>query len=105
MTWGPPAGSPFAGQSASAASQKAGLPFAGIPQELVDRVTKLLDSEPEHPEPDVAFSQTDYDRRPFTLRRFLANHKVGMSVAFALVVVETLTMLAGPLLTEKGIDD
>jgi ATP-binding cassette subfamily B protein len=105
MSWGPPAGSPFAGQTATSASQSAGLPFAGIPPEVVAKVKKLLDSEPEHPEPEVEFTQTGYDRRPFTLRRFLSRHRWGMGIAFALVVVETLTMLAGPLLTEKGIDD
>ena len=104
MAWGGPAGSPMAGQSAVAASNAAGLPFAGIPSELADKVEKLLDSEPEHPEPEVEFSQVVTDKRPFTLRRFLARHRAGMAVALGLVVVETISLQAGPLLTQVGID-
>ena len=104
MGWGGPAGSPMAGQSAVAASNAAGLPFAGIPSELADKVEKLLDDEPEHPEPEVDFSQVVTDRRPFTLRRFLARHRAAMAVALFLVVVETIALQAGPLLTQVGID-
>lgn len=104
MSFGPPAGSPFSGPSASQTSAAAGLPFAGMPSELAERATKILDSEPEHPEPDIAFSQTGYDREPFTLRRFLGPHRRGLAGAIALVVLETLAMQAGPLLTQIGLD-
>ena len=104
MSFGPPAGSPFAGPSAAATSAAAGLPFAGMPSELADKAQEILDGEPEHPEPDVAFSQHEYDRRPFSLRRFLESHRLGLLGAFALVVVETLALQAGPLLTQIGLD-
>lgn len=104
-SWGPPAGSPFAGQSATAASQSAGLPFAGIPSELLERVQAISAEEPEHPEPVVDFRQAGWDRRPFTLRTFIRPHLGGLLVALVLVVVETLALLAGPVLTEIGIDE
>lgn len=102
---GPPAGSPMAGPGGAATSAAAGLPFAGIPEELRERAEEILDTEPEHPAPEVAFSQVVADRRPFTLRRFLGSHRRALLVAVGLVVVETLALQAGPLLTEIGIDD
>jgi ATP-binding cassette, subfamily B, bacterial len=33
-----------------------GLPFAGIPSELLAGVQRTLDREPAHPEPDVSFT-------------------------------------------------
>ena len=104
MSFGPPAGSPFAGPSAAQTSAAAGLPFAGMPTELAHKAQRILDSEPAHPDPEVTFRQGDYDRRPFTLRRFLAPHRTGLAGAFALVVVETLALQAGPLLTQIGLD-
>ncbi len=104
MTFGPPAGSPFSGPSASQSSARAGLPFAGMPSELAGRAERILAEEPEHPTPDVAFSQHDYDREPFTLRRFLDPHRRALAVAVALVVIETVAFQAGPLLFQIGLD-
>lgn len=105
MGWGPPAGSPFAGGSAVAQSAAAGLPFAGIPSELADKVSDLLDQEPDHPLEPVDFDPVHRDDQPpFTLRRFLGAHRVAMTWALVLVVIETLAMQAGPLLTQQGID-
>ena len=104
MSFGPPPGSPFSGPSATQTSAAAGLPFAGMPTELVPKAKPILESEPDHSEPDIEFSQSDYDRRPFTLRRFLAPHRLGLLGAVALVVVETLALQAGPLLTQIGLD-
>jgi ATP-binding cassette subfamily B protein len=104
MTMGPPAGSPFSGPSGVQSSQSAGLPFAGIPPELAARATEILESEPTHPEPVVEFSQSRWDRRPFTLRSFLRPHLGALLLALALVVVETVAGLAGPVLTKVGID-
>jgi ATP-binding cassette, subfamily B, bacterial len=105
MTMGPPAGSPFAGPSGPASSQASGLPFAGIPSELADRARRILDEEPEHPEPEVDYDAARWDRRPFTLRTFLRPHARSLAAALGLVVVETVAGLAGPVLTQKGIDD
>jgi ATP-binding cassette subfamily B protein len=95
----------MAGPSGAATSAAAGLPFAGIPSELAERAEAILEREPEHPDPQIEFSQVVADRRPFTLRTFLGGHRRALAVAFGLVVVETLTLQAGPLLTEAGIDD
>lgn len=105
MGWGPPAGSPFAGGGANATNAAAGLPFAGIPSELRERVERELAHEPEHPEPDVAFSQVDPHREPFTLRSFLRPHRGALAVAVALVVLETATLTAGPFITRLAIDE
>jgi ATP-binding cassette subfamily B protein len=85
-------------------SAAAGLPFAGIPSELARQVERILESEPEHPEPEVAYSPVMPDRHPFTLRRFLRPHRRSLGVAGLLVVIETLANQAGPLLTKVGID-
>jgi len=107
MGWGggPPAGSPMAGGNAASVSAAAGLPFAGIPSELAARVESILEHEPEHVDHDVPFHQVRYDRRPFTLRRFLRPHRLALVGAFVVVVIETLAMQAGPLLTQRGIDE
>lgn len=104
MSFGPPAGSPFAGPSSTATSARAGLPFAGVPSELAELAEKILKEEPDHVTPDVPFSQSDYQRDPFTLRSFLKPHRFGLIGAILLVVVETAALQAGPLLTQIGID-
>ncbi len=101
---GPPAGSPFGGQTATASSAAAGLPFAGVPTELVDRVEDILATEPDHPAPDIHFTQIEHDEAPFTLRRFLNTRRAALLGAFALVGIETLAAQAGPLLTQRAID-
>jgi ATP-binding cassette subfamily B protein len=105
MTMGPPAGSPFAGPASTTSNAASGLPFAGIPSELAERAQAILDTEPDHPEPAVDYDPAVWDRRPFTLRTFLRPHARALSIALILVVVETLAGLAGPILTQKGIDD
>jgi ATP-binding cassette subfamily B protein len=103
MAWGGASGG-FGGPSAVSSSAAAGLPFAGVPPELADRVEAILETEPEHPRAHVPFTQVEEKTAPFTLRRFLATRKPAMAGAFALVLVETLTMQAGPLLTQRAID-
>jgi ATP-binding cassette subfamily B protein len=104
MMGGPPAGSPFGGPSSSASNAAAGLPFAGVPEELRERAEAILATEPEHPAPDVAFDQVARDQRRFTLRRLIAPRAGSVAVAVLLVVVETVTSLVGPLLFAIGID-
>jgi ATP-binding cassette, subfamily B, bacterial len=103
MAWGG-AGGGF-GPGGAQTSAAAGLPFAGVPEELRARAEAILEREPEHPEPTARFNPRTPDERPFTLRRFLAAHRLGLALATALVVVEALTLQAGPLLTQRGIDD
>jgi ATP-binding cassette subfamily B protein len=92
------------GGSAVGQSAAAGLPFAGVPHELADKVEAVLDAEPEHPEPDVHFDHRGSGDPSLTLRSFLAPHRRGLLSAFLLVVLETLTLQSGPLLTQIGID-
>lgn len=104
MAWGGGGGGGFGGGFAGGGAAS-GLPFAGIPPELQSRVDGLLEQEPEHPAAEhVEFSHVDFDRRPFTLRRFLRPHRRALVGALGLVVVETVAMQAGPLLTQIGID-
>ncbi|MCP4222119.1 MAG: ABC transporter ATP-binding protein, partial [Actinomycetia bacterium] len=104
MSFGPPAGSPFSGPSASQTSAAAGLPFAGMPSELAERAEEILATEPDHPVPDIDFEQRPDDDARFTLRSFLGPHRRGLLVAVGLVVVETIAFQAGPLLIQIGLD-
>ena len=94
----------FTGPTSVQANAQAGLPFAEVPEELRSRIEEVLRHEPEHPEPVVAFSHHDWDRRPFGLRTFLAPHAGGLLMALLLVVVEAGLQHLGPLLTQIGID-
>jgi ATP-binding cassette subfamily B protein len=86
------------------ASAAAGLPFAGVPSELRERAEAILATEPVHPPSTVRFEAVTVDRQPFTLRRFLGGHRWGLAIAFVLVVLETVALQAGGLLTQRGID-
>lgn len=102
MGFGP--GSFGGGPSSVQANAAAGLPYAGVPGKLGKKVDEVLAREPEHPEPDVHFDRANWDRRPFTLRTFLRPHATGLFGALMLVIVETIALQAGPLLTRIGID-
>ncbi len=97
-TWG-------GGPSSVQANAAAGLPFAGVPGPLQDAVEKVLETEPEYPEPVIMFDRANYDRRPFTLRTFLRPELRSLGGVFVLVLLETIFLQAGPLLTEIGIDN
>ncbi len=103
MSFGPPVG--FGGANSVTASRDAGLPHAGVPGHLQDRVDAVLKSEPDHPDPNVTFAHRHPDEAPFTLRSFLWPHRWRISGALLLVVLESLALQAGPLLTQIGIDD
>ncbi|MEZ5375704.1 MAG: ABC transporter ATP-binding protein [Acidimicrobiales bacterium] len=104
MSFGPPAGSPFSGPSASQTAARNGLPFAGVPSELAERAKAILDTEPEHPKANVTFVQAGAETQPFTLRSFLAPNRNKLVFVGLLVIIETLSLQAGPLLTQRGID-
>ncbi|MEJ7582733.1 MAG: ABC transporter ATP-binding protein [Acidimicrobiales bacterium] len=97
------AGGGFGGPFGRPGAQ-AGLPFAGIPPELEEGVDRVLARERPVAVDAPEFSQTGWDRRPLTLRRFLAPHWKAMVGALVLVGLETAAMQAGPLLTQIGID-
>jgi ATP-binding cassette subfamily B protein len=93
------------GPGGAQTSAAAGLPFAGVPEELRARAEAILEREPEHLEPKERFEPRATDERPFTLRRFLSAHRMGLALAITLVLIETLALQVGPLLTQRGIDD
>jgi ATP-binding cassette subfamily B protein len=93
-----------AGSSAASRSNGDGGPFAGIPPELEEPVTKLLRGEPEHARPTAVFTARNADRRPLTLRRILASRwRLGVT-ALALLALESAGYQTGPYLTQIGID-
>ena len=92
------------GPSSSQANTAAGLPFSGIPTEMADRARELLEAEPEHPEPAVEFSHKQPKVRSLTMRGFLAPYKPQLVLACLLVILETLALQSGPLLTQIGVD-
>src|SRR4051812_23416973 len=85
-------------------AQAAGLPFAGIPSELRDAADRILETEPDHPEPDVAFTHLTGRSPRLTLTRLLAPRRAQLAVLVVLVAAETLSLLAGPALAQLGID-
>ena len=97
--FGPPAGSPFAGPGAT------GLPFAGVPEELQERVEAILDREPDHDVAEVEFSQSTWDRSPFTLWSVAREKRWALLVAVVVVIAETILVTAGPALTGLAIDE
>ncbi|MEZ5225298.1 MAG: ABC transporter ATP-binding protein [Acidimicrobiales bacterium] len=104
MSFGPPAGSPVLRRpSASQTAARNGLPFAGVPSELAERAKAILDTEPEHPKANVTFVQAARRSRSRSDRSW---RRTATSWSFVglLVIIETLSLQAGPLLTQRGID-
>src|ERR1700744_1776170 len=97
-------GAMFGGRAATTASW-AGLPVGGIPEELMDEATKLLATEPEHPKSHIRFTQrpSDKERERLSLPRLLAVYPKWVIAGSALVIIISLTLQAGPLLTEYAI--
>ena len=99
-------GGGFGGGGGRPGQAAPGLPFAGVPPEMVPLVEKLLAKEPEHENPDVPFShRSPGDQKGFSLRKLLRPHWASIVVGVALVAIETGTLQIGPLLTQRAIDD
>ncbi len=84
----------------------ADLGFSGIPPEVKEAVERYMDDGP----PAVAvdppeFSQSSYDRRPFSMRRFLRPHFLPLFGVFLLVTLEAALAQSGPLFLQIAIDD
>ncbi len=109
MTWGGGGmGGGFGGAPGGFGRPAApGLPFAGIPSELQTGVDRLLESEPEHPEPDAVFSQTASERelRRLNLWRLLTKYRAMLLLSAFLIAVIAVASQAGPKLTEIAIND
>ncbi|MCU1373545.1 MAG: Lipid export ATP-binding/permease protein msbA, partial [Actinomycetia bacterium] len=98
-------GGMFGGPGGVQQSRGAGLPFAGIPHEMRAGVERALESEPTWPEPDdVTFTHRAVERPGVSLKRMVLAHPRTLVFCAALVVVETVTLQAGPFLSQLGID-
>ena len=85
-----------------------GVKFAGIPDELLDKVKSLDEREPEFPLRDVPFTQVFPDnQKPFTLSRFLWPRRWAILGVLVLVAIEAFCQQYGPRLiadaTNEGI--
>ena len=99
--FGPRSGAP----TSIEANAAAGLPHADVPGDLREKVIKVLEHEPSHQIAEVPWRHDQWDRRPFTLIRFLWPHRFRLAAAIVLVLVETVALQMGPVLTQIGIDD
>jgi len=88
-----------------ASNAAAGLPAADVPGELRRKVEEVLEHEPEHTVPDVGWRYDEWDREPFSLLGFLRPHRWRLLGAISLVLIETVALQLGPILTQIGIDD
>lgn len=94
------------GQPAVGAAGKPGngLPFSGIPADLVAGVARLEAHEPEHGDPHVAFDPRGDVGGRVSLSRLLARRPGLLAAAGLAILVETLLLQAGPYLVQVGID-
>jgi ATP-binding cassette, subfamily B, bacterial len=94
------------GAGISASSRRGGDsgPFAGIPPELQGPVSKLIATEPQHPEPDARYTASNADRRRLTLGSLLRRRWQLSVTGLVLVALESVGYQTGPYLTQIGID-
>ena len=108
MAWGGPGGhgGGMFGGSAASTSAASGLPFGGIPSELQAEATRLLEQEPTHPKSALAFTQrpNETERHRLSLAALVVSYPRWLVEASLLVIMVSLTMQAGPKLTEYAIN-
>jgi len=102
--WGGGPGGGGGGMFAS--SQNTGLPFGGIPSELMDAANKLLAEEPTHAPANITFTQLPSagERRPLSLGRLLGVYPSKVLLGTFYVILISLLMQAGPKITEYAIN-
>ncbi|MEM7143035.1 MAG: ABC transporter ATP-binding protein [Actinomycetota bacterium] len=80
--------------------------FSGVPPEVAEKVQRWMDEgPPEVAQDPPAFSQTEYDRKPFTMSHFLRPYLWSFLGVFVLIALEAVMAQAGPLLLQISIDD
>ena len=86
----------FGGPSANASNSSAGLPFAGVPDELREGAARVLATEPEHDLPEIDWDPAE---RPGaqTLRRLLAPARARIAIAEMLMVNDPVLCNGGRL--------
>ncbi len=84
----------------------AGLPFGGIPSELQAGVDEILATEPPHSPANLTFHQrpSELEREPLRLTRLVLHYRGWLVSASFLVLVSSLVLQAGPLITELAIN-
>ncbi len=97
-------GGGFAGGGGRPGQPVGGLPFAGIPPEMMAGVKKLLDKEPEHHVDHIPFSPIQREQKGFSLGHLIRPQRAAMAVGVVLVFIETITLQIGPLLTQRAVD-
>jgi len=87
-------------------SQSTGLPFGGIPSELQAEANKVLATEPAREKSNLTFHQrpSAKERLALTLPRMLRAYPGWVAGGSLLVIVTSLLLQAGPLLTEFAIN-
>nr|WP_296068570.1 ABC transporter ATP-binding protein [uncultured Actinoplanes sp.] len=91
--------------SMGAAGRKGnGLPFAGIPDDLVEGVAKLEATEPDHGDPGAVFDPVADSGRRISIGRILLGRPGLLLAASLAILAETLLLQAGPYLVQVGID-
>jgi ATP-binding cassette subfamily B protein len=107
MAWGGGWGGGGGGAMFGGRGAQPGLPFGGIPSELADEAAKLLAHEPPHPKSDLHFHQRPdaSERQRLTLPRMLRAYPRLVVNGSLLVIVTSLLLQAGPLLTEYAINN
>ena len=83
-----------------------GLPFGGIPQELMDGVRRIVSTEPTHEPKSLHFSQLPSadEARRLTLVRMVKSHSSLFLLATVLVAAIAVASQAGPALVGYAID-
>lgn len=105
--WGGGGGGGWGGGGSHPGAAGNGLPFGGIPQELMNGVNKILSDEPVHPDSDIRFTQlpNEHDRHRLTLPQLVSGYPGLLAVGSLLVIAISVLLQAGPKLTEVAIND
>jgi ATP-binding cassette subfamily B protein len=103
MAWGGFGGGGMFGGRATAP----GLPFGGIPSELMPEATKLLAKEPVHEPSEITFTQlpSAKERERLTLPALLGVYPGWVTAGSVLAILISVIMQVGPLLTAYAIDN
>lgn len=80
--------------------------FSGVPAEVKEKVEQwMAEGPPEVAADPPPFSQTEYDRKPFTMAHFLRPYFGALFGVFVLVAIEAVMAQTGPLLLQISIDE
>ena len=84
-----------------------GLPFGGIPSELMPEATKLMAKEPVHVPSAITFTQrpSAKERERLTLPKLLKVYPGWVTAGSMLAILLSVIMQVGPLLTAYAIDN